>query len=233
MEWRFVEAAGVEPYPLQPENPNKHAPLRSNLFQIRSFYLAHRKILQTTSGFSGSGAVAEKIQTASGQSVSTRLGELAEHFPLPWSHYARLLSVKNQNARSFYEAEALRGGWTVRQLDRQIQSQFYERTALSRNKAAMLRRGAVAKPEDAVTPEEEIKEPYFLEFLGLKDEYSESDLEAALIAKLENFLLELGGDFTFIGRQRRLRVGDEWYRIDLLFFTDGCVASSSSTSYVL
>jgi hypothetical protein len=62
------------------------------------------------------------------------------------------------------------------------------------------------------------RRPYFLEFLNLKDEYSETDLEAALIAKLENFLLELGGDFTFVGRQRRLRVGDEWYRIDLLFF---------------
>ncbi|HEY5958232.1 MAG TPA: PDDEXK nuclease domain-containing protein [Polyangiaceae bacterium] len=69
-----------------------------------------------------------------------------------------------------------------------------------------------------VTPEEEIKEPYVLEFLDLTDEYSETDLEAALIAKLEGFLLELGGDFTFVGRQRRLRVGDEWYRIDLFFF---------------
>ncbi len=69
-----------------------------------------------------------------------------------------------------------------------------------------------------LTPEEEIKDPYLLEFLALKDEYSESDLEAALITKLEAFLLELGSDFTFVGRQRRLRVGDEWYRIDLLFF---------------
>jgi hypothetical protein len=71
---------------------------------------------------------------------------------------------------------------------------------------------------DAVTPEEEIKDPYMLEFLGLKDEYSETELEAALIAQIETFLLELGGDFTFVGRQRRLRVGDTWYRIDLLFF---------------
>jgi predicted nuclease of restriction endonuclease-like (RecB) superfamily len=82
----------------------------------------------------------------------------------------------------------------------------------------MLRKGQVATPDDVVTPEEEIKQPYVLEFLNLKDEYSETDLEAALIAKLETFLLELGGDFTFVGRQRRLRVGDEWYRIDLLFF---------------
>jgi predicted nuclease of restriction endonuclease-like (RecB) superfamily len=137
---------------------------------------------------------------------------------LPWSHYVRLLAVRNPEGRRFYEAEALRGGWTIRQLDRQIGTQFYERTALSRNKAAMLQRAGVAKPEDAVSAEQEIKDPYVLEFLDLRDEYSDSELEAALIAKLEGFLLELGGDFTFAGRQRRLRVGDEWYRIDLLFF---------------
>ena len=130
----------------------------------------------------------------------------------------RLLSVNNTHAREFYETEALRGGWSVRQLDRQINSQFYERTALSKNKAAMLTRGRKAWPEDRVLPEEEIKDPFVLEFLDLKDEYSESDLEEALIDRLETFLLELGGDFCFIGRQRRLRVGDEWYRVDLLFF---------------
>jgi predicted nuclease of restriction endonuclease-like (RecB) superfamily len=126
--------------------------------------------------------------------------------------------VRNPEAKRFYETEALRGGWTIRQLDRQIGTQFYERTALSRNKSAMLKRGLVQQPSDVLTPEEELKDPYVLEFLGLKDEYSESELEAALIAKIESFLLELGGDFTFVGRQRRLRVGDAWYRIDLLFF---------------
>ena len=130
----------------------------------------------------------------------------------------RLLSVKDTRAREFYETEALRGGWSVRQLNRQINSQFYERTALSKNKAAMLTRGQKARPEDLVLPEEEIKDPFVLEFLDLKDEYSESDLEEALIDHLETFLLELGGDFCFMGRQRRLRIGDEWYRLDLLFF---------------
>jgi predicted nuclease of restriction endonuclease-like (RecB) superfamily len=141
------------------------------------------------------------------------LSKLSGCFPLPWSHYVRLLSVRDQAARAFYEAEALRGGWTHQQLDRQVQSQFYERTALSRNKAA-LRRQAGAPP----APEDALKSPFVLEFLDLKDEYSESDLEDALIAKLEGFLMELGGSFAFIGRQRRLRVGDEWYRVDLLFF---------------
>ncbi len=142
----------------------------------------------------------------------------AESFPLPWSHYVRLMAVGRSEARAFYETEALRGGWSVRQLDRQISSLFYERTALSKNKAAMLKKGEAAKPEDAVTPEEEIKDPLVLEFLGLKDEYSESDLEEALVRQLERFLLELGGDFAFVGRQRRLRIGDAWYRVDLLFF---------------
>jgi predicted nuclease of restriction endonuclease-like (RecB) superfamily len=106
----------------------------------------------------------------------------------------------------------------VRQLDRQIGSQFYERTALSKNKAAMLVKGAVPKPEDAVRPDDAIKDPYVLEFLNLKDEYSESDLEGALIQRLEDFLLELGEGFTFVGRQRRLRIDQTWYRVDLLLF---------------
>ena len=118
----------------------------------------------------------------------------------------------------FYQTEALRGGWTVKQLDRQINSAFYDRTALSRDKAAMLTKHNRRKPEDRVSPEEQVKDPFVLEFLGLKDEYSESDVEEALIAHLETFLLELGGDFTFVGRQRRLRIGDTWYRIDLLFY---------------
>lgn len=126
--------------------------------------------------------------------------------------------MRSLNAREFYQAEALRGGWTIRQLNRQIESQFYERTALSKDKSKMLRRGSTQLSTDPVTPEEEIKDPYFLEFLALKDEYSETDLESALITKLETFLLELGGDFTFVGRQRRLRIGDAWYRVDLLFF---------------
>jgi hypothetical protein len=90
-----------------------------------------------------------RIQTPSGQFT---LRDIANRFPLPWSHYVLLLSVKNSEARAFYEKEALRGGWSVRQLDRQINSQFYERTALSRNKAAMLKKGSVPLPEDIPLP---------------------------------------------------------------------------------
>ncbi len=185
---------------------------------MRAFYLAYPERVQILPALSEPSASTEIVRTASALSLDTDAAPHLSAFPLPWSHYVRLLALKNPEARDFYETEALRGGWTVRQLDRQIASQFYERTLLSRSKAAMLVRGALPRPEDTVTPEEEIKDPLVLEFLGLKDEYSESDLEEALISKLEAFLLELGGDFAFIGRQRRLRVGDEWYRVDLLFF---------------
>jgi predicted nuclease of restriction endonuclease-like (RecB) superfamily len=143
---------------------------------------------------------------------------LGNKFPLPWSAYVRLLSVKSPEARTFYEAEALRSGWSVRQLDRQIGSQFYERIALSKNKAALLETAEISLPSDLMTPEDAIKDPFVLEFLDLKDEYSESDLEAALIRSLADFLLELGDDFAFLGRQRRLRIDDTWFRIDLVFF---------------
>jgi predicted nuclease of restriction endonuclease-like (RecB) superfamily len=155
-----------------------------------------------------------KSQTPSGLSIATTKAE----FPLPWSHYVRLMTVKSEPARRFYEAEALRGGWTVRQLDRQIGTLFYERTALSRNKMAMLKKGAKPRPGDRVDANGEMKEPFMLEFMNLRDEYSESDLEEALLNHLERFLLELGNGFTFVGRQRRLRIGGEWLRVDLLFF---------------
>jgi len=216
---------------------------RRNLQDMRLFYLAYppERIWQTLSAksddlekygtqlpASADHAAHPNHQTPSGeigmakkkQTVSAELNPilLSTCFPLSWSAYVRLLGIKNELARKFYETEAFRGGWSVRQLDQQINSQFYERTALSRNKAAMMSKGEKALPEDRVLPEEEIKDPFVLEFLGLKDEYSETELEEALIRHLETFLLELGGDFCFIGRQRRLRIGDEWYRVDLLFF---------------
>lgn len=188
---------------------------RANLEYMRRFYLTW-PISQTLSGESegrDSNAPLAKSQTVSGIS-----GAIAQRFPLPWSHYIRLLAVKKDAARHFYEAEALRGGWSIRQLERQIGTQFYERTLLSRKKSTMLSKGQISREEDLVTADEEVKDPYVLEFLNLKDEYSENDLEAALIQHLETFLMELGGDFAFIGRQRRLRIEDEWFRVDLLFF---------------
>ena len=131
-----------------------------NLSQMRRFYLEWpaQTIFQTPS---------EKLPA---------LSEIASKFSLPWSVYVRLLSVNRPEARTFYETEALRSGWFVRQLDRQIGSQFYERIALSRNKAAMLEKAVIAEAGDTITPEEAIKDPFVLEFLDLKDEYSETQL---------------------------------------------------------
>jgi hypothetical protein len=135
--------------------------MRYVLEYMRRFFLAYPRsiISETLSRKSGGELLSEKSQTASRK---FNLPELAQVFTLPWSAYVRLLSVKDAHARQFYEAEALRGGWSVRQLDRQIGrsadrqigSQFYERTALSKDKTAMLAKGAAPKPGDAVTPDE-------------------------------------------------------------------------------
>ncbi len=182
---------------------------RQNLQQMRLFYLGWQKCQTLSSKF-------EKVQTVSAQSF--KLTEIAKNFPLPWSHYVLLLSCRDENEREFYEAEALRGGWSVRQLKRQQNSQFYKRTLLSKNKAAMLKKGEKAEKEDYVSADEEIKDPFVLEFLNLKDEYSELDLEEAIIKHLQSFLLEMGAGFAFVGRQMLLRVGDEWFRVDLVLF---------------
>jgi predicted nuclease of restriction endonuclease-like (RecB) superfamily len=210
---------------------------RQNLQNMRLLYLSAPpdRIRQTLSGksaepgnrqtMSGKSSPASSPRGAMVQaqsapsSLSLPLSDLARAFPLPWSHYVLLIGrSRSPEAFAFYQTEALRGGWSVRQLQRQMDSQFYERTALSRDKAAMLRKGAKPQPGDGVSADEEIRHPLVLEFLGLRDEYSESDLEDALIHHLETFLLELGNDFAFVGRQRRLRIDDEWYRVDLLFF---------------
>jgi predicted nuclease of restriction endonuclease-like (RecB) superfamily len=206
---------------------------RRNVFQMKAFFFGW-KIVPTPSGKlqvrvncpTAEEFARQKVQTVSAQ-LQPLVGKqfplelspsLLDAFPLPWSHYVRLMSVRDDFARWFYEDEAIRGGWSVRQLDRQISTQFYERTAASRNKEAMLRKGQVPKLEDAVTLEEMIRDPYLLEFLNLKDEYSETELEEAIMCHLETFLLEMGGAFTFVARQKRIRIGDEWYRMDLLLF---------------
>ncbi len=188
---------------------------QTNLKQMRTFYLAWPtpQIRQTVSDESGNPSNIIALSRD-----SSALPALSGWFTLPWSAYVRLLSVKSPEARKFYETEALRAGWSVRQLDRQIGSQFYERIALSKNKAAMLEKAETPESSGAITPEEAIKDPFVLEFLDLKDEYSESDLEEALIRHLTDFLLELGDDFAFVGRQRRLRLDDNWFRVDLVFF---------------
>jgi len=167
----------------------------TNLRLFRQFYRTRLEIHQTVSDESGR----HLPGTTSGppQAVSSDLGEirqklsdeLAARFPLPWSHYVFLVQIASAPERQFYEIEAARENWSLRELKRQFNSGLYERLALSRDKAAveeLSRQGQVlAKPIDAV------KDPYILEFLGLQGRpaYSESDLEQAIIDKLEHFLL--------------------------------------------
>jgi predicted nuclease of restriction endonuclease-like (RecB) superfamily len=139
-------------------------------------------------------------------------------FTLSWTHYVFLISIKNPAERSFYEIEATDQNWTVRELSRQFNSGLYERLALSRDKRGIRKLAKegqiIAKPEDL------LKEPLVLEFLGLDEQarYSESDLESAIISQIGKFLLELGKGFLFEARQKRFTFGEEHYFVDLVFY---------------
>jgi predicted nuclease of restriction endonuclease-like (RecB) superfamily len=137
---------------------------------------------------------------------------------LSWSHYCELLKVEETLARSFYEQEAIQNNWSVRELKRQINSMLFERLSLSKDTKAVMKMAKkgqiVEKPEDA------IKDSYILEFLNLKEEtsYTESQLEQAIIDKLQYFLLELGKGFSFVARQKRITIINRHYYIDLVFY---------------
>ena len=173
-----------------------------NLEAMRRFYLVYK------SGIS---------ETVSRKSLPAYvIRHYADKFVLSWSHYRLLLRLDEHAKRTFYETECVRGNWSVRQLDRQIQSMLFERVALSKNKAAVIAKSHAGSVE--LRPEDEIKDPYVLEFLNLKTEYSESELEDALIHHLEDFLLELGVGFTFVARQKLITLEGEHYRLDLLLY---------------
>lgn len=139
-------------------------------------------------------------------------------FNLSWTHYLLLLKIDNEDERDFYEIESANNNWSVRELERQYDSSLYERLVLSRDKETikeLSRKGLlISKPSDT------IKEPYVLDFLGLeeRDKYTESDLETAIINKLEHFLTELGKGFLFVGRQQRITIEDEHFYVDLVFY---------------
>jgi predicted nuclease of restriction endonuclease-like (RecB) superfamily len=200
-----------------------------NLRLMRLFYLHYRgRISQTVSGKLAAPVSTKKSQTASGflsppidssKTGAEVLQTVSALFPLSWSHYVRLLALDEQAKRDFYEEEARRAGWSVRQLDRQINSMLYERVALSKKKGELLKQAEGSG--NHITAEEAIKDPYVLEFLGLPEPVSERDLENALIHHMADFLLELGYGFTFVARQKRLQIGSESYYIDLLFYHRG------------
>jgi len=157
---------------------------RRNLEQMRQFYLAY-----------------------------SNAQALSAEFRLSWSHYLFLTRIDNENERKFYEIEAIESNWSLRELQRQFDSALFERLVLSRDKKDVKKlseKGQIIK-----NPQDTLKDPYILEFLGLPEEtrYSETDLEQKLIDKLENFLLELGKGYTFVGRQVRFTFDDKHFRI--------------------
>ena len=137
---------------------------------------------------------------------------------LSWTHYRSLMRVENENARNFYLEEAIKSNWSTRQLDRQINSFFYERLLSSQNKEEVSKE--ITQLEKSKSPEDIIRDPYVLEFLGLEanTDFYESDLEQALITHLQKFLLELGRGFSFVARQKRFTFDGRHFRIDLVFY---------------
>lgn len=137
---------------------------------------------------------------------------------LSWSHYRLLMRVENERARSFYLDECVKSRWSTRQLERQINTLFYERLLSSKDKAGVA--SEIKKLEPGRTPEDVIRDPYVLEFLGISPnaDFYESDLESALITHLQKFLLELGRGFSSVARQKRFTVDGRHFRIDLVFY---------------
>ena len=139
-------------------------------------------------------------------------------FYLSWSHYLKLMRIKNVDERHFYEIEAAKNDWSLSELKRQYDSSLYERLALSGDKEKVLQ--LAQKGHVVETPADAVKDPYVLEFLGLPELpiYSESELETRIIDHLQQFLLELGTGFAFVGRQVRFTFDEEHFRVDLVFY---------------
>jgi len=139
--------------------------------------------------------------------------------PGGWSHFRQIIYIRDPLKRDFYAEMCRIERWSTRALAAKIQGMLYERTALSKKPAELMKKElAVLREKDTLTPDMVFKDPYILDFLGLKDTYSEKDLEAAILRELERFLIELGTDFTFVARQKRLHLGNKDYHLDLLFF---------------
>jgi len=182
---------------------------KSNLKYARQFYLTYKDRIPRT--------LFEKFAIEKSQ---TLFGELEKNppFELPWSHYLQLMRIEDKDERSFYEIEAISGNWSVRTLQRQYNSSYYERLALSRDKDSVK---ALAVEGNQITkPTDIIKQPTVLEFLGLEeqDRYVEPDLETAIIDKLQRFLLEMGKGYLFEARQKRFTFGEDNYYADLILY---------------
>jgi predicted nuclease of restriction endonuclease-like (RecB) superfamily len=189
-----------------------------NLHNMRKFFLEYRNRINFPPALpSGKNAEGSAL-SGDVRILQKPSAKSANPFTLSWSHYVFLLAIKDSDERRFYEIEAAQGNWSLPELKRQFDSSLYERLALSRNKKqvkVLSQKGQIiAKSEDL------IKQPLVLEFLGLDEKagYSESDLETAIIDKLEHFLLELGKGFLFEARQKRFSFDSDHYFVDLVFY---------------
>lgn len=179
---------------------------QTNLRSFRKFYLTYKEQIENIS-----------FEDVADTDLAIQQKASAE-FKLSWSHYQILMRITDNQIRKFYEIEALQSQWSVPQLKRQYNSSLYERLALSRNKEEVLKLAnegqMIEKPQDV------LKTPFVLEFLGMEEKaaYSESDLESAIISKLQNFLLELGKGFLFEARQKRFSFDEKNFYVDLTFY---------------
>lgn len=176
----------------------------TNLKQFRQFYTVY---------------VNDQIgHTVSDQFTNLPAVSTGRKFFLSWSHYLKLMRIKNIDERHFYEIEAAKNDWSLSELKRQYDSSLYERLALSSDKEKVFK--LAQKGHVVETPADAVKDPYILEFLGLPElpVYSESELETRIIDHLQQFLLELGTGFTFVGRQVRFTFNEEHFRVDLVFY---------------
>ena len=158
------------------------------------------------------------LPAESGEIISI---DLRKHYHLGWTHYRILMGLSDPPKRSFYFEQAAGQRWSTRELERKIAGALFERVALSRDTRKLVALDRKLSAAEAVRYEDIFKDPYILDFLGLKGAYSERDLEAAIIRNLEQFLSELGSDFCFVGRQYPMRIDDADYFLDLLFFHRG------------
>ena len=196
----------------------------TNLNIFRQFYLAYPQIIQTVSEYMDLNKFTQilavkkvedkKIQTVSEQFITAEI--LIKQ--LSFSHFVELIKCENNLQRSFYEIECIKGTWSVRELKRQMNSLLFERTGLSKNKEKLLQ--ISNKKTEKNSPQEIIRDPYFFEFAGLKakDVFTENELETALFTHIQEFLLELGKGFTFEARQKRISIGGEYFKIDMVFY---------------
>ena len=198
-----------------------------HLYLCKDFYVSYPDILRTASAksyfvdFQG-GVI---LRTLSAKSIEESLNESVQPFidteklinQLSFSHFIELIKAESSTKRRFYEIEAIKNNWSVRELHRAMNSMLFERTGLSTNKQAVLDKHM---NQGRLLPEDVFRNPYVLEFLGLKEEaeYSEFDLEQAIINHLQTFLLEMGRGFCFEARQKRITFDNTHYRIDLVFY---------------